>query len=157
MSIKPRVVFVRFAARGTSKLELWRAHGNRVLGSTPPFVETSGISTGSSVVAWNLVSSNNRVLARSAQLYAHLGDAIANARTLVAGTDPLKITLVTDSLRGQYGWHGSAAGVAVLTCDRWHSTERDRRASVEVTLIALAAAQVSTEARLIDTSLTGRS
>jgi hypothetical protein len=157
MSVKPRVVFMRFAARGTSKLELWQTHRDRVLGFSASIVETFGQTTDGSVVAYNLVSTNNRVLARSAHLYAHLGDAIAAAHTLVESAAALKIALVTDSLRGQYGWHGSAAGVAVLTSDHWHATERDRRASVEVSLIALATAEIATEARLIDTSLTGRS
>ena len=157
MSVQPRVVFVRFAARGTSKLELWQAHGNRVLGFSTPIIETEVATADDSVVAYNLVSMNNRVLARSAHLYAHLGDAIADAQLLVTTAVAPKISLVTDSLRGQYGWHASVAGVSVLTCERWHATERDRRASIEVSLIALAAAQVSSEARLIHTSLTGKS
>jgi hypothetical protein len=161
MSTGPRIVFMRFVSRQSPKLEPWREHTRRVVGVTSPIVEQlsdedDDDAAAHGVIAWHLVSANNRMLARSVSVYARFVDATSRAAELVALEPQLTIRLVGDELRGLYGWYASLGDLPAFTCSRWYLTERDRRTSIELARVALASATLSGDTRLVDPALTGR-
>lgn len=149
--------FMRFLGMDSSKLQPWREHCRRVTGHSVALAPTSlsGRDIDRSVVVWNLVSGNNRVLARSATIFPHADEANSAAESVTGNGGTLKIRMTTDEIRGVYGWFGTIDGAAVITCARWYSTERDRRQSIELAVISLPVALIQPGARLVHPELVG--
>lgn len=151
MPVGPRVVFVRFNTSASPKLTPWIAHVERVVGSTPA-ASVSEPRAGDAVV-WQLVSANNRQLARGAAVHPTFQDAHAHASAVVGAGDRLSLVLVSEPGRGVYGWHATLDDQPAMTCSRWYLTERDRRGSIEVALRSIAGAVLHTGSRLTDPAL----
>ena len=152
MSVGPRVVFVRFISGDSPKLSPWLAHVARVLGSAfrpQPSRSDEGL------LVWQLVSGNNRQLARSVAVYSTFEQATADAARLVERGTELIVELVSEAGRGVYGWYASLDGEPVMTCARWYVTDRDRRHSIELALKSVSVAVLHTGARLTDPALMG--
>lgn len=155
MSVGPRIVFTRFLTRDSPKLEPWREHFRRVVGH-PPLENARGADAADDcAVVWQLVSANNRMLARSAVIYGTFDEAVVGARNAVAAGEGLSVGLISDDRHGLFGWSVSLAGDPLMTCSRWYLTERDRRHSIELALGSLLVALLSPGARLIHPSLMG--
>jgi hypothetical protein len=154
MSNGHRIVFMRFADLTSEKLVPWREHCRRVVGEAPEILASTAVRVDSSVITWHLVSLNNRMLARSAFVYSALEDATSGATELIAKTGSVEIKLVSDTLRGLYGWYAKVDGIPVATCARWYSTERDRRQSIDLALVGLGAASLRPGVRLVSSELT---
>lgn len=148
MSAVPRIVFVRFISADSPKLTPWIGHARRVI--NPEFPETEP-ATGT--VVWQLVSANNRQLARGALVLDTFEDAHADAARAVEQHADLTIDFISEGRRGVYGWFGSLDGRPVITCSRWYVTDRDRRHSIELARRSLANAVLHTGARLNDPAL----
>jgi len=156
MSIGPRIALLRFASRDAPSLEPWQEHCRRVIGGPPP---TYGLPTDAavpSIVVWQLLSLNNRILGRSALLYPGVADAEERVERLVAATGRIETHLVGNQTRSLFGWYASIAGVPVMTASRWYVTERDRRNSLELAVRSLAVATVQRGARAVRTERGGR-
>ena len=65
----------------------------------------------------------------------------------------MRFKLVSDKLRGLYGWYASVDGSVALTCARWYATERDRRSSIDLAVISLPVAVQRPVARLMNTEV----
>lgn len=149
--------FMRFLSIDSSKLQPWREHCRRVAGQSVASAPTalSGRDPDRSVVVWNLVSGNNRVLARSASIFSSADAAKSSAESVAGNNGTLRIRMTTDKIRGVYGWFGTIDGAAVITCARWYSTERDRRQSIDLAVISLPVALIQPGARLVHPELVG--
>lgn len=139
-------MFVRFPTRDSPKLKPWVAHIRRVLGS-----DAATAADGS--IVWQLVSANNRQLARGTDVYETFEDAYAKVSDLVSRSATLSIGLVSEGGHGLYGWYLSRDGRPVATCARWYLTERDRRNSIALAVRSLAAATLGSGTRLTDPAL----
>lgn len=152
MSAGSRIVFTRFISGDSPKLRPWVAHLNRVTVSTPTVaVPLVGLESGA--VVWQLVSANNREIARSAGVHSTFDEAAESARRAVAISAELDIELVSESTRGTYGWMARVGDSAVMTCARWYPTNRDRTTSILLAIRCLASAELLSGARLINPSL----
>lgn len=152
MSVGPRIVFVRFIDGDSPKLVPWVAHVARVLGPNP-VLHLHSKEEG--VLVWQLVSGNNRQLARSAGVHDTFEAASAHARSVVESGLRLSVENVSEAGRGVYGWYASLNGDPVMTCARWYVSDRDRRNSIELALRSVAVATLHTGSRLTDLALTG--
>ena len=151
MSVGPRVVFVRFLTSESPKLNPWVSHSARVLGAAPaPAVTAEG-----DVVVWQLVSANNRQLARGASVHRSFESAHESALAVVAAGESLSVSLVSEAGRGVYGWYASLDGEPAMTCSRWYLTDRDRRYSIDIAMRSVAVASLHSGARLTDPALMG--
>lgn len=150
MAAGPRLVFVRFPTRDSPKLKPWVAHIRRVLANVDG-LETAPTADGS--IVWQLVSANNRQLARGTDVYDTFEDAYAMVTDLVAQSASLAIGLVSEGGHGLYGWYLSRGGRPVATCARWYLTDRDRRNSITLAVRSLATAKLASGTRLTDPAL----
>lgn len=165
MSIGPRVVFTRFSSASSPKLGPWRDHAARVMGHTPEMVEPTlesryasmpdrePESPGESAIVWHLVSANNRMLARSAQIFRRFDDAVDRAERTVAAAALLEVSYVGDESRGMHGWLAVSGGTTVMTCARWYLSDRDRRHSIDLAVTSIGLAMLRPGARLIDPAI----
>ncbi len=153
MSAGPRFVFVRFLTRDTPKLRPWEAHVRRVLGDVAQ-VRSSPQDDG--VVVWQLVSANNRELARGTEMHDSFDGARSAVSTIVAARASIEIRLTSEPGRGVYGWYLSVDDQPVATCARWYLTERDRRNSIELAVRSIGVATLNSGARLTDPALMAR-
>jgi hypothetical protein len=151
MSVGPRVVFVRFLTGDSPKLTPWVAHVKRVVG-TPP-IESARTDETRDIVVWQLVSANNRELARGAGMHSSFESARESAEEVVAAGANLSLEFVSEAGRGVYGWYAMHNGTPVMTCSRWYLTDRDRRNSIEIALKSISTASLSAGARLTDSAL----
>jgi hypothetical protein len=149
VSAGPRIVVLRFAALSAPKLRPWLDHVQRVTGVAPTLAE--GDHDG--VLAWSLVSANNRELARSARIFARFSAAVDDAQSCVRSHADLVAHLQSDDRSGGYGWRLALGGVAELVCARWYTSDRDRRHAATAALQALPDAVVSSGARAAHPSL----
>ena len=145
MTLGPRIVFTRFASSTSPKLRPWREHVHRVIGTDPDLIGIDGESA--SVIVWNLVSANNRELARGVHIYQRFDDAVLEARQLVAGSHELEVALVSGDRDGVYGWSASRAGTTDLICSRWYQTDRDRQHAIAIALVSMRSASLREGAR----------
>ena len=145
MAVGPRIVFVRFQSADSPKLTPWIAHVSRVVGRT---ARATVPVAGDSRIVWQLVSANNRELARSVDVYGTFESATAGAQQVVDSSADSVIEQVSESGRGVYGWFTTVDGVPVMTCARWYVTDRDRRHSIEIARKAIVSATLHTGARL---------
>jgi len=155
MSVGPRIIFLRFDNHESPKLTPWVTHATHVVGerSVAPVTPTSSAEDGRSV--WQLVSSNNRQLARGVDVHESFEQARSHAKRVVDSAPELSVEYVSESGRGVYGWFASLDGVPVMTCARWYLTERDRRHSSDLATRSISAAILLAGARLADPSLMG--
>ncbi|TXN31063.1 hypothetical protein [Lacisediminihabitans profunda] len=140
----PRIIFTRFLSGESPRLAPWREHHRRVLSQTA--VASQSTERGS-VVVWRLVSSNNRELARSAEIFGQFHDAVASARSAASSAEITTVCLVSDERGGSYGWYLADADRPVAICARWYDAERERRHAVELAIKGLALATVGEGAR----------
>lgn len=145
------MIFMRFSHREANRLQPWQEHCSRVTGRIPAveFAVDPQPKSDPSVVVWHLVSGNNRVLARSAAIYSSLDQATTGALEMSRAGESLAITQVFDQIRSVYGWYGSIADRAVITCSRWYGSERDRRQAIDLAVISFRGAVIQSEARII--------
>jgi hypothetical protein len=155
MSVGPRIVFTRFVTGETPKLRPWREHYRRVVGADPHVADPHVDGVVETAVVWNLVSANNRALARSAGVHPNFEDAVAGARAAVSAGSMLDVVLVSEQRRGVFGWYLALVGDPVMTCARWYVTERDRRHAIDLALTSLAIATLHPGSRLMDPALMG--
>lgn len=157
MAMGPRVVFTQFATARSPKLAPWHSHSARVTGRSPiaALPAPHGFADGGAVI-WHLISGNNRMLARSAQVFGSMPEAVLGAESAIAAVVHLVITLVDDG-RGEHGWYAKLSGTPVLTCARWYLSERDRRNSVESAITSLETATLRARATTMSPSRTGAS
>lgn len=154
MTVGPRIVFVRFSSGDSPKLTPWRTHATRVLGVVEAArVPQAGESDGQLV--WQLVSGNNRQLARSVAVYPSFESATESAQRVVDSSEALEIHYTSEAGRGVYGWYANVADEPVMTCARWYFTDRDRRHAVDLAVRSVAQATLHVGARLTDPALLG--
>jgi len=155
MPVGPRVVFMRFLDDESPKLAPWISHATRVIGdrSVAPLTPNTTGNQGRSV--WQLVSANNRQLARGVGVHESFELARIHAQHVVDSGPELSLEFVSESGRGVYGWFASFAGVPVMTCARWYLTDRDRRHSGDLATRSISSALLLAGARLTDPSLMG--
>lgn len=149
MTVGPRIVFVRFLTSESPKLVPWAAHSSRVLAAKDGAAVLTKLSADGHVV-WQLVSGNNRQLARGTEVHDSFEDARAHASMVVAAAARLTVDLVSEAGRGVYGWYVSLDGLPVATCARWYVSDRDRRHSIELALRSVAEATLHEGSRLTD-------
>ena len=152
MPVGPRIVFVRFIDGDSPKLTPWIAHVTRVLG---PIFARQPSPKDEGLIVWQLVSGNNRQLARSVAIHESFEAATASARAVVESGLSLAVDSVSEAGRGVYGWYASLEGDPVMTCARWYVNDRDRRNSIELALKSVAIATLHSGSRLTDLALTG--
>jgi hypothetical protein len=153
MSVGPRILFTRFVNGDSPKLQPWIAHVRRVVPGAALSTSQNTVSGDDPVVVWQLISGNNRQLARSARVHSSFQRATEEARWAIESIADLKVSEVSDLHRGSYGWFAELAGEPILTCSRWYSTERDRLHSIRLALGSLPIAEVLTGARLMDPAI----
>lgn len=149
MSVGPRIVFVRFQTSDSPKLVPWVTHAERVVGQPVP---VDSVAEGGRVV-WQLVSANNRELARGFDVHATFEEARASAQLLVETAGELEVGLVSEAGRGVYGWFASRDHEPQMTCARWYTTVRDRQHSIELALRSIPIATLHSGTRLTDPAL----
>lgn len=147
MSVCPRIVFTRFAEFDSPKANFWMEHLTRVTGHSvePPMIEAPHAA----VVAWSLVSANNRELARGFRAHPRFESAVTDVERLSMVGNAFEPHLVNDRLAGGYGWYLTGAGGPEIVCARWYASDRDRRAGLRAARAGLAIAAVSQGVRAI--------
>jgi hypothetical protein len=143
MAVQPRVIFTRFADVENPELRPWLAHVRRVLGKQAPAVVPVADPT-----VWQLVSANNRELARSTGLFAGYRAASDGARLTISGLASAVVRPVVDEARGLHGWYLSIDGEPAVICSRWYLADRERSQAVKLALASLGVAQLSGGARV---------
>ncbi|MFC5929605.1 hypothetical protein D6T64_17390 [Cryobacterium melibiosiphilum] len=144
----PRITFTRFSSAGSAKLAPWREHRRRVIERTGPTATGPTTESADRSVVWQLLSANNRELARSADVYVDFISARASAVHAAEGVASRgTVTLVSDDQRGAYGWFVDVDQVTEIVCARWYVAERERRHAVELTLASLPLARIADGAR----------
>lgn len=143
----PRIVFSRFERADSPRLAPWREHRRRVLGSIGASF-TPVLPPGGAVV-WQLVSGNNRILARGAEVFADVPDAVCSATDAIeaAGAEGA-LALVNGDRQGHYGWYIHLAERPLALCSRWYPAERQRRQSGLLALASLSRAHLAVAARV---------
>jgi len=126
---------MRFATAQSPKLQLWIGHFDRVVGHGPRVVNSVATSQDECIVVWHLVSANNRMLARSANLFERFEDAQADALAASGSTAPR---------------YSQLDGEVEMICARWYGTERDRRNAIELAELSLVNSHLAAGARPID-------
>lgn len=150
MSVGPRIVFVRFLTSDSPKIAPWVAHAERVVGSTS-IVDDASEETGR--VVWQLVSANNRELARGVEVHPTFESARAHASMVMELAPSLGVEHVSEAGRGVYGWYASVGERPVVTCARWYMSSRDRQHSIDLALRSIPIATLHSGARLTDPAL----
>ncbi|MBC7403419.1 MAG: hypothetical protein H7279_09665 [Microbacteriaceae bacterium] len=150
MTVGSRIVFMRFATARSPKLQLWIDHFDRVVGHGPRVVNSVVSGLEECIVVWHLVSANNRMLARSANLYERFEDAQRDARAISGSTASREFVLTSHNRRGEYGWYSTLDGEVEMICARWYGTDRDRRNAIELAELSLIGSQLAAGARPID-------
>lgn len=153
MSAGPRIVFTRFHTSESPKLVPWVAHARRVLGDAYASLALTPTARSTGSIVWQLVSANNRQLARGAVVHETFDGARAAAAAVVAAADDLTVTLVSEETRGVLGWYACVADVPVIMGARWYATQRDRRQAIQLAVRSVAVATVQIGARLSDPAL----
>lgn len=143
MTVQPRVMFTRFSGVENPELRPWLAHVSRVLGNRAPAV--TAVSDPS---VWQLISANNRELARSAGVYPGFRAASDAAASTVANVASAVSRHVVDDARGLLGWYLAIDDLPVMICARWYLAERERSQAVNLALASLQVAVFSDSARL---------
>jgi hypothetical protein len=144
MAVQPRVIFTRFSSVESLEFRPWLDHLARVLGSKAfPAVAVSDPTV------WQLVSANNRELARSVELFDGFRSAHDAAAKSVGALPRAEIRPVVDERQGQYGWYLSTDGIPDVACSRWYLADRERNQSVSLAVAALAEAKMTEGARLV--------
>jgi hypothetical protein len=143
MSVGPRIVFTRFPSPDSAKLVPWRDHHRRVVGVDPQQDDQAA-----AVIAWTLISANNRQLGRAGRLFGRFDEAVTGAQRVTL-LDDLEVRLVSVRRLGGFGWFLATADIAELTCARWYETERDRRQAIAAVVAALRVATLQPGARLL--------
>lgn len=151
MTVGPRVVFTRFGTSDSPKLMPWLAHTKRVLG--PAIEMVASPAGGDGAIVWQVVSANNRQLARGVVVHDTYESARATAAGVVADALALEVTLVSEESRGVLGWFASLPDGPVIMGARWYATQRDRRYAIELALRSVAVATLQVGARLSDPAL----
>lgn len=142
-----RVIFTRFTNAESVKLRPWREHRRNVVGAGGE--PTRKIAEGARyAVVWQLISANNRELARSADVFDDFEDAVLSAREAVdlVSTHGEVVPVSSDQM-GTYGWYVRILGHPAVICSRWYAAERDRQQAVRLTLQSLPTAQLAAGAR----------
>jgi hypothetical protein len=142
-----RIIFTRFADADSAKLEPWREHRRRVIGGAGEHRRQSTDSDRLGVV-WQLMSANNRELARSSDIFDDFQDArIAATEVQEFVGSHGEVVYTSDDRRGAYGWYLSVLGHKAVICSRWYSAERERRDAVLLAMKFLPEAQLASGAR----------
>jgi len=144
---------MRFLTVDSPKLTPWVAHTRRVVNAHS--LDTIATKPSTGLVVWQLVSANNRQLARGVDVVDTFEGARANASVVAGAVDRLVVESVSEAGRGVYGWFASLDGRPIITCARWYVTDRDRRHSIGLALKSLAVAELHAGARLSDPALMG--
>jgi hypothetical protein len=144
MAVQPRVIFTRFSSADGLEFRPWTDHAARVLGKhapTPVAVDDPTV--------WQLVSANNRELARSVGTF----DGFRSARdAAMASIDALPRAIirgVVDERQGLHGWYLSVDEEPSVVCARWYFADRERSQAVKLALSALPVATLSEGSRLV--------
>lgn len=140
MSVCPRILFTRFEGFETVKAGLWRDHLTRVTSQAIEVRPSDPVDA--PIVAWSLVSANNRELARGFGVYAWFEDAVADVRRVIATREQLEPRLVNDRRLGGFGWYLSSDDLPEVVCGRWYESDRDRRAGLGSARAALGVAEI---------------
>ena len=151
MSQGPRIVFTRFLSGDSPKLVPWVAHLRHVMPGAPQVGAV--VDVGEGAIVWQLVSANNRHLARSVAIHSNFEDAAASARAVIAAGADLLVELVSQPNRGSYGWFALDGDAPVMSCSRWYLTPRDRRHSIALALRSLDQAELHSGVRLVHQAL----
>lgn len=150
MSAGPRIVFVRFLTSDSPKIVPWVAHAERVVG-TPTSAEVAPAEGGR--VVWQLVSANNRELARGVGVHPTFESARVHAAMVMELASTLVVEPVSEAGRGVYGWYASVSDRPVVTCARWYTSARDRQHSIDLAVRSIPVATLHEGARLTDPAL----
>lgn len=154
MSVGPRIVFVRFLTSDSPKLVPWISHAGRILGQGATVsAEAPSTEAPDGVVVWNLVSANNRELARGLGAHETFEAARAHAAGVVDEGADLEFEMVSEGVRGVYGWFASLSGTPVMTSARWYATARDRHQSIQLATRSIPIASLHAGARLTHPAL----
>jgi len=91
-------------------------------------------------VAWRVVGSNHREIARSAAVFQDT-DAARQAVAAVRG-DVFHAVASTDAVRGQWGWQLHIHGVPVVVSSRLYQRARDCADSLAIAVAAIKVAEL---------------
>ena len=144
MAVQPRVIFTRFSRADGLEFRPWLDHLSRVLGTrapTPVAVSTPTV--------WQLVSANNRELARSVALFDDFASAREAAKATVFSLPRAVNRSTVDERQGLYGWYLAIDDVPTVICARWYLADRERTQAVNLAITALAEATFSEGARVV--------
>ena len=153
MPLGPRVVFMRFVDEESPKLTPWITHSSSVIGPALSALVAVAAKQGEGRSVWQLVSGNNRQLARGVGIHSTFESARAHAQSVIDSRAELTVEHVSEAGRGVYGWFATLAGVPVMTCARWYLTDRDRRHSSDIATRSLSTAILHAGSRLTDPTL----
>jgi hypothetical protein len=143
MAVRPRVIFTRFSSADSTEFRPWMDHLARVLGKHAP--TPVGVRD---PTVWQLVSANNRELARSVALFDGFGSAREGAKATVLSLPNAASRSVVDERQGLHGWYLSVDGEPHVVCSRWYLADRERTQAVNLAIAALAEATFAEGARV---------
>jgi hypothetical protein len=144
MAVQPRVIFTRFSSVESLEFRPWIDHLRRVLGKRAP----STVAVGDPTV-WQLVSANNRELARSVELFDGFTSAHAGAKASVASLPGATVRPVVEEHQGLHGWYLAVDQAPTVACARWYLADRERMQAAGLAVAALAEATFAEGSRLV--------
>lgn len=144
MAVMPRVIFTRFSSADRPEFRPWIDHLERVLGSAAPAVPRHLADA----TVWQLVSANNRELARSASVFSGFREAYESAAGTISRAPSGVVRAVVDERSGLQGWYLAVDERPEMVCARWYFADRERTQAARVALAAMGDAVVVERAKL---------
>lgn len=94
-------------------------------------------------VYWRLMAPNHRELGRSAFLYPSFAKARSHVLRIIAASDQLVATAVTDPGTARRGWMLRLDGAPVMTCARWYASSSSSTAAAALAALSIRTAAVA--------------
>lgn len=140
-----RIIFTRFASTNSLKMRPWHEHRRRVIDDGR--LERDLPETDESIVVWQLVTANNRELARSADVFTDFITAHHSVVDQVRAGGQSSAVPVSDERRGGYGWYLTVDERPSVICSRWYVADRERRQAMELAVASISTAKIALGAR----------
>lgn len=143
------VLFFSFESLDQPGLLAWAQFRQQVFtamhGAPPPPDTPSAGHVG----VWRLLASNNREIARSAELFDSFTAAEEAVKQLQSRWEELEVQTFHGPVSARHGWAASFEGAPAVTCSRWYETGP---ISIEVSGASIASLRL---ARIIEAPVRG--
>lgn len=116
------VLFIAFSSMDAPGLVAWSVFRQQVIDSMGSGQSANDTVDGGPVGVWRLLASNNREVARSADLFDSFASARDSVERLQSRWQELELATFHGPASASHGWAASLDGSPAVTCARWYET-----------------------------------